>query len=275
MLNDDCLGRTLDWLYAHDLTNLFAGLASLARRRFGVKTGQIHVDTPSFSGSGESTRETDETASPEPAIMAITYGYLRDQREDLKHWMLARASTQEGDIALFMHPLDGNSLDKASLLTAITTIQSQLREMDEEVSVYVADNGIYSEANRRQLNQANVKWISRVAETLTPAKTLLEQGSENWQQSEDGTVGWFSQQMRLPQGDERWVGVYTQATVERVRQTLQRQVSKAQSRWEQTCWHLSNRRFACEVDARAAVERELKGKPAWLEVASSVMAHAQ
>lgn len=27
MLNDDCLGRTLDWLYAHDLTKLFAGLA--------------------------------------------------------------------------------------------------------------------------------------------------------------------------------------------------------------------------------------------------------
>ena len=24
MLNDDCLGRTLDWLYTHDLTKLFA-----------------------------------------------------------------------------------------------------------------------------------------------------------------------------------------------------------------------------------------------------------
>lgn len=30
MLNDDCLGRTLDWLYAHDLTKLFAGLARRA-----------------------------------------------------------------------------------------------------------------------------------------------------------------------------------------------------------------------------------------------------
>ena len=27
MLNDDCLGRTLDWLYEHDVTKLFAGLA--------------------------------------------------------------------------------------------------------------------------------------------------------------------------------------------------------------------------------------------------------
>jgi hypothetical protein len=26
-LNDDCLGRTLNWLYTHDVTTLFAGLA--------------------------------------------------------------------------------------------------------------------------------------------------------------------------------------------------------------------------------------------------------
>src|SRR5215469_12788248 len=42
MLNDDCLGRTLDWLYAHNLTKLFAGTASRARRIFGVKAEQIH-----------------------------------------------------------------------------------------------------------------------------------------------------------------------------------------------------------------------------------------
>jgi transposase len=34
MLNDDCLGRTLDWLYAHDPTKLFAGIASRARQVF-------------------------------------------------------------------------------------------------------------------------------------------------------------------------------------------------------------------------------------------------
>jgi transposase len=37
MLNDDCLGRTLDWLYAHDLTKLFAGIATHARQIFGIK----------------------------------------------------------------------------------------------------------------------------------------------------------------------------------------------------------------------------------------------
>jgi transposase len=52
MLNDDCLGRTLDWLYAHDPTKLFAGIASQARQAFGITARQVHVDTTTFSVSG-------------------------------------------------------------------------------------------------------------------------------------------------------------------------------------------------------------------------------
>ena len=273
MLNDDCLGRTLDWLYAHDLTKLFAGLAWQARRIFGITAEQVHIDTTSFSVSGAYAR-ADETAA-EPAVIAITYGYSRDHRADLKQWMLALATTHDGDVPLFLQPLDGNSSDKVSLLAAVMAIQKQLREADGEAGVYVADNGIYSESNMRQLNQAGVKWVSRVSETLTEAKTLLQEGSETWQQSEDGTLHWFTRDMALPQGSERWVVVRTQASLQRTQQTLQRQVSKAQATWEQKCWHLSHRRFACEADARAEVERELKGKPVWLEVHTDLVTHPQ
>ena len=281
MLNDDCLGRTLDWLYAHDLTKLFAGMASRARRIFGVKAEQVHVDTTSFSVSGAyagaapraiQLGEAEESAIPEAkaALIAITYGYSRDHREDLKQWMLALATTHDGDIPLFLQPLDGNSSDKVSLLSAIIAIQTQLREADDEASVYVVDNGGYSEPNMRQLNQAGVKWVSRVSETSTEARTVLQEGSETWQQSEDGTIHWFSREMELPQGTERWVIVRTQASELRAQLTLQRQVSKAQASWQQKCWHLGNRHFACEADARVALERELKGKPPWLHVHTQV-----
>jgi transposase len=50
-------------------------------------------------------------------------------------------------------------------------------------------------------------------------------------------------------------------------------VNKAQIAWEQKCWHLENRRFACEADARAVAERELKEKPAWLDIRSELVAH--
>jgi transposase len=51
-LNDDCLGRALEWLTAHDLTALFAGLAHQARRRFAVTAEAVHVDTTSFAVEG-------------------------------------------------------------------------------------------------------------------------------------------------------------------------------------------------------------------------------
>src|SRR5215467_9224675 len=186
---------------------------------------------------------------------------------------LALATTHDGDVPLFMQPLDGNDSDKVSLLEAIRTIQIQLREAGEEASVYVADNGIYSETTIKQLNVAGVKWVSRVSATMTEAKTLIQEGSQVWQQSEDSTVHWFTRELELPQGRERWVVVYTQASLQRAQQSLQRQVSKAQAVWEQKCWHLSNRRFACEADAQAAMEHELKAKPAWLDIHRELLAH--
>jgi hypothetical protein len=51
-LNDDCLGRTLDWLSAHAVTTLFAGLALRARRAFAVCLTRLHADTTSFAVRG-------------------------------------------------------------------------------------------------------------------------------------------------------------------------------------------------------------------------------
>ena len=68
MLHDDCLGRTLDWLHAHDPTALVAGIARQARQRFGIAARQVHVDTTSFAVTGEYDTELD--AHP----ISVTYG---------------------------------------------------------------------------------------------------------------------------------------------------------------------------------------------------------
>src|SRR5215831_1908164 len=97
-LNDDCLGRTLDWLYAHNVTTLFAGLALRARKAFGVTAVRLHADTTSFSVHGRYARSPAETASQEtlaeealetgdqdlPTLIEVTYGYSRVHRADLK-----------------------------------------------------------------------------------------------------------------------------------------------------------------------------------------------
>lgn len=102
-LNDDCLGRALDWLYAHDPTTLFAEIALRARRAFGISARQVHVDMTSFPVTGEYAPDLDAHT------LVVTYGYSRDHRADLKQWMLALATTRQRDVPLYLKTLDGNA----------------------------------------------------------------------------------------------------------------------------------------------------------------------
>jgi transposase len=260
-LHDDCLGRTLDWLHDHDPTALFAGIARQARQRFGIAARHIHVDTTSFAVTGEYDVEMDTHT------LAVTYGYSRDHRADLKQWMLALATTRQGDVPLYCQALDGNASDKATLVAAVEALAEQLRtdeQDDEEPPIFVADSGLYSAANVSQLSAAGVRWISRVPDTSTEATAALRVADDAWQQ--EGDLFWASA-LQAPAG-ERWVVVRTTAGEDRTRATLQRQVDTLRAQWEKTLWHLSNQRFACVPDARAALAKQLKQCPAWLQVES-------
>src|SRR5205085_6428469 len=140
-LNDDCLGRTLDWLYAHDPTQLFAGIAMQARQIFGISAQHVHVDTTSFSVSG--AYQGCEQQENEASVIAITYGYSRDHRADLKQWMLSLATTHEGDVPLFLRPLNGNSSDKVTLVAAVEAVYQQLQAADTEPGIFIEDSGPY------------------------------------------------------------------------------------------------------------------------------------
>jgi transposase len=291
MLNDDTLGRTLDWLYEHDVTTLFAGLALQARQRFGIKAHTVHVDTTSFSVQGEyaikEEKQLDpdsqaamsqmndplsiptpmEIPSPDPVPIAITYGYSRDHREDLKQWMLALATTHDGDIPLFLRPLDGNSSDKEHLSAAVKAVMQQLREQcpeEHEQRIAVFDSGGYSEANMKSYNDAKIRWISRVPETSTAAKTALEAEDEEWHPLTNKSGDYRVRMMDLPQGKERWIIVRPHARLRSAKENMEKRAKKMQERWEKKLWHLSVRSFSCEKDAESAWKEAMKGKPSWL-----------
>src|SRR6476620_4711156 len=88
--------------------------------------------------------------------LAVTYGYSRDHRADLKQWMLALATTRQGDVPLFCKALDGNASDKVSLVAAVEALAEQLCAADEEAPIFVADSGLYSAANVARLAGAGV-----------------------------------------------------------------------------------------------------------------------
>jgi transposase len=268
-LNDDCLGRALDWLYAHDPTTLFAGIALRARRVFGISARQVHVDTTSFAVTG--TYEPDLDAP----TLAVTYGYSRDHRADLKQWMLALATTRQGDVPLFCQALDGNASDKVSLVAAVEALADQLQAAPEsaapedEAPIFIADSGLYSADNVARLSAAGVRWISRVPETSQGARSALQVTDDAWRH--EGNLFWAPAR-QAPDG-ERWLIVRTTQGEERARATLWRQVDKTHHEWESGLWHLGNQRFACEPDAQAALAKQLTTRPAWLTLQTQLVVH--
>jgi transposase len=108
-------------------------------------------------------------------------------------------------VPLFVRPLDGKRSDQATLASAVEALHEQLRAPENDPSFFVADSGVYSEANMRRFNQAQIRWISRVPETSTEAKAVVETAadSQEWQDAEDGQSHWFTRPLTLAQGQER------------------------------------------------------------------------
>lgn len=81
------------------MTKLFVAIALKAVPQFGVATTSMHLDSSSFYVDGE--YEGRATEADEPAAIAITYGYSRDHRADLKQFVVDLMCSGDGDIPQF------------------------------------------------------------------------------------------------------------------------------------------------------------------------------
>ena len=116
----------------------------------------------------------------------------------------------------------------------------------------------------KRYNEAKIKWISRVPETSTQAKTMIQEEPTPWQAFSDGSGQYTTCLMDLPQGKERWVIVRTKAGEQAAGVQMEKKVKKAKEQWEKKLWHLSKQEFACQKDAQAAWNQAIKGKPTFL-----------
>ena len=82
MFNRFKLGRTLDEVHAYGCDLLFSELALAVCAQEGIDERFNHLDTTSFSLTGDYVPDSDEHA------IAITHGYSKDHRPDLKQAVL-------------------------------------------------------------------------------------------------------------------------------------------------------------------------------------------
>jgi transposase len=107
-LNDDRLGRVLDGLYLSGLSALFVSICSVAVE-------------------GEYL-ESERVGSAAPVPIHITYGYSRDQRADLKQFVMNLVCWGDGDIPAFLELADGNQSDKTRFAAVLQAFNQFLRQ---------------------------------------------------------------------------------------------------------------------------------------------------
>jgi len=99
------LGRSLDKLFSYGCDLVFSELAGEVCQQEGLDLRFNCLDTTSFSLTGEYDSSSDEHA------IAVTHGYSKDHRPDLKQAVLELMVSQDGGVPFVSKSWDGNASD--------------------------------------------------------------------------------------------------------------------------------------------------------------------
>ena len=242
-LTDDCLGRTLDAIAAYGPTRLFNEIVVSTALQTELGTELVHVDTTNFSVYGE--YDPDFNCSS----IAITKGFPKDGRWDLNRFVYGLATNQVG-IPLFMQTFSGNESDKQSIIAMIETLQQNL-VFDRKV-YNIADSALYSAENLTRLNRSF--WITRVPATVGGVQELCDI-DEPCEPCTDPRYTYRRIETEYGGVRQEWV-VYQSAEMQaRQEKTFPTVIEKELTRARTALGKVMRPEYACEEDARRALER--------------------
>lgn len=248
-LTDYTLGHTLDDVAKYGASKLFGDVAYTIALENDLLGKLSHIDTTSLSVHGAYNVED------EPHLIEITHGYSRDHRPDLKQVVLSLTINGPSHFPLWMEPLDGNSSDKESFHNTIKKVEDFKKQLDVDRNFkWVADSALYT--TDKLLRNNSYLWVTRVPETISEAKKLMEILDEDvdWQECEKGyKIASFTS--HYGGIEQRWLLVHSDQAEKRERNTLEKNIAKKDKALEKELWHLGNELFKCEKDAEKYLEK--------------------
>jgi transposase len=132
-LNDYKIGRVMDKLWEYGLSKIFMLIALSAAKKYKVNLEFSHLDSSSFSVHGQynqilssQSEFQGQESELEPIPISITHGYSRDNRPDLKQFILDLIVTGDGNIPLFIEAASGNQSDKKAFGQIAKNYKKQL-----------------------------------------------------------------------------------------------------------------------------------------------------
>src|SRR6266436_1066646 len=239
------LGRTLEEVSAYGCDLLFSELALAVCGQEGIDQRFNHLDTTSFSLTGDYVPESDEQA------ITITHGYSKDHRPDLKQAVLELMVAQDGGVPLVSKSWDGNTSDTQIFQERAKALMATFQHSPTP-RYLVADSKLYNEDNAATLK--TLGFITRIPNTLKLVVQVITQVLrwDTWHRLDDTTR---YQRIELCHYGmaQRWLVVSSQGARERAEASITKACQREAEVIDKHLFHLQARRFETPEAAQAAL----------------------
>jgi transposase len=184
-LNDDRVGRCLDRLFQSDITSMVLALATHVVQEFQVDLDELHNDSTTITFHGAYADATQEEKRGERTRMAITWGYNKDHRPDLKQLLYILTVSRDGAIPLYFQVASGNVADDQ---THRATWDLLCRLVGRSDFLYVADCKLATSENMAHIRQNHGRFLTVLPRTRKEDRTFrdsLSSGLVQWRHIHD------------------------------------------------------------------------------------------
>jgi transposase len=184
-LNDDRIGRCLDRLFQSDITSMVLALATHVVREFEIDLDELHNDSTTITFHGAYADAAQEEQRGQKTRMAITWGYNKDHRPDLKQLLYILTVARDGAIPLYFQVASGNVADDQ---THIATWDLLCRLVGRSNFLYVADCKLASTENMAHIHQHQGRFLTMLPRTRSEDRAFrdsLESGQVQWRSIHD------------------------------------------------------------------------------------------
>lgn len=154
-MDDDRLGRALDQLFQADRAALLTAVVLAVARRFEVRFERLHNDSTSISFCGQYRDQRPNRFGRRAA--AITYGYSKDHRPDLKQLLFILTTDADGGVPVQFRTADGNTNDSVTHIETWNCLRAVAGRAD---FLYVADSKLCSFDNLDYIHRAGGRFVT-------------------------------------------------------------------------------------------------------------------
>lgn len=251
-LDDNALARALDKLYDADPKRVFAAIVARAIMQDNVERDRLHWDSTSRSVYG--------VYQGKQGQLSVTHGYSKDKRPDLRQFLIALLCNREG-VPVSAEVQDGNHSDKKGNAKAIDDLVGALEPEQLQRLIYVADSALCTMPNLAKMEEAGLRFVTRMPETFAVAGRAKKAA---WDQDQWEELGRFSrernaasyraceQAIELKERPYRAIVVHSDHLDKRKDKTLERVLASERQRLAAEAAELGHKTFFCQEDAETA-----------------------